>query len=350
MAGSSSGQGTQTSTTKNVNEPPEFIKPYLQQGVQDLTNLYNANPTAPAYYPGQTVAPFSSTTEGALSALETRGANGSPLTDSAKTQLTDTIDGKYLDPTTNPQYTAALSASHQPYVDQFMGTVLPGVTSAFEGSGRTGSPAHQMAVDRAVTGLNRTISDADAKAGSDYFTTARGQQVVAAGMAPSVANQDYVDINQQGLAGQARDNQAQSLIDADVAKYNYNQNSQWDYTNRYLASLNGGYPGGTSTGTGTTTSQKPTDTFGQIFGAGTSLAGLGLSAFSAFSDERLKENIEPIGESDNGTKLYSYNYKGDPTPRVGPMAQEVAETHPDAVHMDPSGYLKVDYRKALGLF
>lgn len=278
---SNGGQQSTTSTSKNVNEPPEFIKPYLQQGVRDLTNLYNANPTAPAYYPGSTVAPFSGTTEAALAALEARGTGGSPLTAGAQTQLTDTINGKYLDPTSNPQFTAALSASHQPYVDQFMGTVLPGVNSAFEGSGRTGSPAHQMAVDRAVTGLNRTISDADAKAGSDYYSTARGQQLAAAGMAPTLANQDYVDINQAGLAGQARDNQAQSLIDADVAKYNYNQNAQWDYINRYLASLNGGYPGGTSTGTGTTTSYRPTDTFGQIFGAGMGLAGLGLGAYKA---------------------------------------------------------------------
>lgn len=273
------GQSTQTTTTKNVNEPPAFIKPYLQAGITDLTNLYNSNKTAPEYYPGQTVAPFSSTTEAALSALEQRGANGSPLVAGAQSQLSDTISGKYLDPTTNPQFQAALTASHQPYIDNFMGTVLPGVTSAFEGSGRTGSPAHQMAVDRAVTGLNRSISDADAKAGSDYFNTERGRQVAATTAAPTLANQDYIDINQQGLAGQARDNQSQALIDADVAKYNYDQNAQWDYVNRYLASLNGGYPGGTSTGTGTTTSQRPNDTFGQIFGAATSLAGLGLGAY-----------------------------------------------------------------------
>ena len=344
---SGGGTSSQTTTSKSVAEPPEFIKPYLQGGISDLVNLYNNNKTAPAYYPGQTVAPFSSTTEAALTALETRGANGSPLVANAQGQLNDTVSGKYLDPTTNPQFQAALTASNQPYIDQFMGTVLPGITSSFEGSGRTGSPAHQAAVDRAVTGLNRTISDANTKAGADNFNTERGRQVAATTAAPTLANQDYIDINNQGLDGQARDNQTQANIDADVARYNYDQNAQWDYINRYLASLNGGYPGGTTSGTGTTTGTQPNNTFGQIFGAGTSLAGLGLMAFS---DERLKENIEPIGTSDNGTKLYAYNYKGDPTPRVGPMAQEVAETHPEAVAMDPSGYLKVDYRKALGLF
>jgi len=352
--GSGSG-GSSTQTTRNVNEPPEFIKPMLQGGITDLNQIYmqrGGAGGAPAYYSGSTVAPFSSQTEQALRMMEQRGANGSPLTGAAQTQLTDTINGKYLDPTSNPQFKAALQASHQPYIDQFMGTVIPGVTSAFEGSGRTGSPAHQMAVDRATTGLNRTIADADAKAGSEYFTTARGQQIAASGMAPTLANQDYVDINQFGTAGQARDNQAQSLIDADVDRYNYNQNKDMDYISRYLAMLNGGYPGGTTTGTGTTIGTRPApDAFGSIFGPAASIAGLGLQAASLFSDERLKEDIAPIGKTHDGQNIYSYRYKGDPRRTVGLLAQEVAETHPEAVHVDPaSGFLKVNYSQALGLF
>lgn len=347
---SGGGQQTSTTTSKNVSEPPDYIKPYLQGGISDLVNLYSNNKTAPAYYPGQTVAPFSGQTEQALAALEQRGANGSPLVANAQGQLNDTVSGKYLDPTTNPQFQAALAASNQPYIDQFMGTVLPGVTSAFEGSGRTGSPAHQMAVDRAVTGLNRTIADSNTKAGADYFNTERGRQVAATTAAPTLANQDYVDINQLGMAGQARDNQAQSLIDADVAKYNYNQNAQWDYINRYLASLNGGYPGGTTTGAGTTTASRPNDTFGQIFGAG--MQGLGAAAMflPMLSDARAKENIHRIGATDDGQSLYFYNYKGDATPQIGLMAQEVEERDPSAVVEHQSGLKMVDYPKALGLF
>lgn len=351
MSGSGGGQQTSTSTQKAQTGPPEFIEGHLQTGIRNLVDLYNANPSAPAYYPNSTVAPFSSTTEQALKALEARGASGSPLTGAAQTQLTDTINGKYLDPTTNPQFKAALEASHQPYIDNFMGTVIPGITSAFEGSGRTGSPAHQMAVDRATTGLNRTISDADAKAGADYFTTARGQQLAASGMAPTLANQDYVDINQMGTAGQARDNQAQALIDADVARYNYDQNAQWDYINRYMASLNGGYPGGTSTSSGTSTQQRPTDTFGSIFGG--AMSGLGaIGSFLpmfGFSDADLKENIVPVGETYDGQPLYFYNYKGDSTPQVGLMAQDVEQRDPSAVAMHPSGFKVVNYTKALGL-
>lgn len=77
---------------------------------------------------------------------------------------------------------------------------------------------------------------------------------------------------------------------------------------------------------------------GGLFG----LLGAGLSLFS---DERLKENIKRVGETDEGTPIYTYNYKGDPTPQMGVMAQEEAATNPDAVGVHPSGFLMVDYGK-----
>lgn len=72
------------------------------------------------------------------------------------------------------------------------------------------------------------------------------------------------------------------------------------------------------------------------------LFGLG-SAF-LLSDERAKENIEPIGELNSGQNIYLYNYKGDPTPQVGVMAQE---TDPDAVVEGSDGLKRVDYTKVL---
>lgn len=77
------------------------------------------------------------------------------------------------------------------------------------------------------------------------------------------------------------------------------------------------------------------------------LFGLLSAPFSMlkFSDERLKEDIERIGETDEGTPLYRYRYKGDPTPQIGVMAQEVAEDQPEAVASHPSGYLMVDYER-----
>lgn len=79
------------------------------------------------------------------------------------------------------------------------------------------------------------------------------------------------------------------------------------------------------------------------------LFNLGSSAMLAFSDERLKEDIEPVGEW-QGFPLYDYHYKGEDEPSRGVMAQDVIRSRPDAVHRTPSGYLAVDYGKLGGLY
>lgn len=73
-------------------------------------------------------------------------------------------------------------------------------------------------------------------------------------------------------------------------------------------------------------------------------SGAGLLA-SIFSDERLKEDIEPVGELYDGTNIYKFRYKWDDTPRIGLMAQEVERNNPDAV-TEIGGYKAVDYGKA----
>lgn len=68
----------------------------------------------------------------------------------------------------------------------------------------------------------------------------------------------------------------------------------------------------------------------------------GLFSMFRFSDERLKENVQEVGETKGGQPIYTYNYKGDPTPQMGVMAQE---TPKEATAMHPSGFLMVDYSK-----
>jgi hypothetical protein len=63
------------------------------------------------------------------------------------------------------------------------------------------------------------------------------------------------------------------------------------------------------------------------------------------SDSRLKENIEWVGRDDRtGIPLYEFNYVGDPDHRYrGVMAQDVEQTVPEAVSLDPTGYKLVNY-------
>ena len=62
------------------------------------------------------------------------------------------------------------------------------------------------------------------------------------------------------------------------------------------------------------------------------------------SDARLKENIVKVGSSPSGINIYEWNYKSTPDTRYrGVMAQEIMQTHPDAIHLFEDGYMGVHY-------
>lgn len=81
---------------------------------------------------------------------------------------------------------------------------------------------------------------------------------------------------------------------------------------------------------------------GMMSGLG-SLASMGMMAFS---DERLKDNIEYVGEHPSGVGVYEYDIEAGGAPRreIGMMAQEVAQVMPERVARHPSGYLMVNYK------
>ena len=66
--------------------------------------------------------------------------------------------------------------------------------------------------------------------------------------------------------------------------------------------------------------------------------------YSIASDRRLKENIEEVGISPQGYKIYEFNYKGGDVRFRGAMAQDVLQKNPMAVGIDQN-HLTVDYRQ-----
>lgn len=71
------------------------------------------------------------------------------------------------------------------------------------------------------------------------------------------------------------------------------------------------------------------------------LGNLGLAAFTAFSDRRLKSNIVRTGTHPLGIGLYEYDIFGER--QRGVMADEVEAVLPSAVSTHPSGFKMVDY-------
>ena len=72
--------------------------------------------------------------------------------------------------------------------------------------------------------------------------------------------------------------------------------------------------------------------------------GLSIASLFASSDIRMKEDIEQVGVSPDGHKIYEFNYIGKPTRYRGVMAHEVAKIDPMAVGIR-DGYLAVNYGK-----
>lgn len=76
-----------------------------------------------------------------------------------------------------------------------------------------------------------------------------------------------------------------------------------------------------------------------------STVGAGIGLLAAFSDERLKDNIQYL-RTENGHKVYSWDWKDDKIKdkNIGVIAQEVEKYMPEAVFEDKeSRFLKVRY-------
>lgn len=273
MSKGSGSSGGQTTTTRTTAEPWKAVQPYYKQAFTDATAQYRRG--APGYYPNNTVTPLSGNTLSALDWQADRARAGSPLTEAAQGQLTNTMRGDYLD-AGNPHFQGAVQAAIRPITEQFTEVIAPGVDSAFSAAGRYGSnpeSAHAQAMQRANEGYLRSVGDVSSNMAYQNYNDERMNQIRGMLFAPELAQQDYFDISQLGAAGNSLDAYNQQLINADIAKYNYTQNAPLDWIGNYMGLL-GNAPWGQ-----TTTQQQPAPN-AFTTGIGGALAGAGIgSAF-----------------------------------------------------------------------
>jgi hypothetical protein len=153
--------------------------------------------------------------------------------------------------------------------------------------------------------------------------------------------------NQGNAAYGAQTGIGNANANADLAAYNASGNF-WNTLlggGNLLAGIAGG-PAGAVIGSGV--GKLGTSLFNQFGGGGGAATGqpsLGPFPTGTWSDRRLKENIEPVGELYDGLKVYRYRYKGDERPQIGLIAQDVEKARPDTV-IDIGGFKMVDYGRA----
>lgn len=249
----------------------------------EAAKLYMNGQLAPDYYPGQTVAEQSQWTQDALQMQADRAQNGSPLIDNASDAMNAITTGSALAGNQGLNTLSQLAGEDNPYADELFNRansqVQASLDSNFNRAGRYGSGAHEAAAADAAnnlaTQMYSSLWDKRAQAASSagqLYNSGIGQQIVAGQASQQLANQAYTDAAALSEAGGVMDDYNQQRINADIDRYNYEQNQALTALQNYNNLIQGSY-GGTTT----TTGQQ--DTSGSTLGnaLGGALAGGGLA-------------------------------------------------------------------------
>lgn len=271
------GGSKNTSTTVSNNEPWGAAQPALNTALSGAQNLYNSGQGA-GVYGGQRVAGQSGQTTGGLAAL-TGAANANMGGQGLSGQLQGVIDsGGYnsaqMDALNNTREIAngSFDLNSDPGWAQIRDQAISGVNLSSSGMGRTGSGTNQ-------TLLASNLADAGARQYGNWQNRR------------DAANSNLFQMGQTGFGnlgtaytgmqapgqtllgvGQQNDAYQQSLINANIDKFDETQNAQWNNLSRLNAIASGaGSLGGSSTSKASQPGQS-----GLATGLGYAASGLGL--------------------------------------------------------------------------
>lgn len=241
-----SGGGSSTpSTTTQTTEPPAFLRPYLQHGAEQSRALYETG--GPQYYGGNTVVPFAQQTEQALGLQQQRATNGSPVNQAAQNYATNTL---------NATPTSQFGGATNPHLDQTFNraadSVQQRIQSGFAGSGRNigaGRPAAAQELNDLAGNIYGGAYEGERNRMAQDLQQQQQRQFGLTSLAPSLANQDYVDISAlQGVGGQVED-LAGRLMQDQAARFDFSQNAPQINLDNYLSRVSGAFPGQSTTQT-----------------------------------------------------------------------------------------------------
>lgn len=285
---------------------------YLQDVFNQGQNLYSRGPF------NYQASPLTGQAQSLVSGFSPASQN---LTSQSQRQLSDTIEGKYLDPNTNP------------YLHNSVNDALGLAKTQF--AGLYGGPAGQNVGNSGFQEqLARTLGQVATNAYSGAYGQERQNQLNAAQLGSQFGLQQANALSQLGQQ--------------DLALQRMQAMSPWENLANYQRSVSGNY-GGTTDYQVPYQSQLWNNTnnaaFGPFgYGNGPQMfGGLMQGAGSFFSDVRLKENIERIGTHDTGIGIYKYTYKGSDAPQIGVLAQEVEQVIPEAVG-EVAGFKTVNWK------
>lgn len=200
--------GGSTRTITQTSGPPAYAKPFLEYGMSQAKEMYEGGP--PQYYPGQTVVGYSPESEMALAGQRQMAISGSPFIPMTQAAVMQNLMG------TNPLQSAAF----KPVVDQ--------VAAQFASAGRYGSGAQQGAIASALAPM------------------AYQAQQDAIAQAPAAYEFGFSDLQKLAEVGAAREAQSQAELEADMQRFQFEQESPLNALANYMSIIQGGTVGGES--------------------------------------------------------------------------------------------------------
>jgi hypothetical protein len=298
-------------------------------------------------YGGEFVAPVNSTQQAGIANTNTAATSAQPYFDQAKGYVTaggnavnpgDLNVNKYLSPylsTVLGSESALLNQNNQQQQSGQLGTAIQ--SGAFGGD-RGGIAAANLAQQQNLANANIYSNILNQGYNTALGAAQQQQGVTLSADQANRAAQAQTGLNLAGLGTAAQTaglQGAQAQLGAGQVAQNTQQAQDTALYNQFLqqqsfpyqqAQFLAGIAEGTGSLSGSTTTTNSTQN-------------------GIFSDRELKTSIREVGKTFDGQPIYTYKYKGQPQTHMGLMAQDVEDTHPDAVGL-ASGYKTVDYRKA----
>lgn len=234
------GGGGGKSETQQGIDP--LLKPFVSYGLTEAQKLYQTD--APNYYGGQTFVGPSDQTQRAFSAAENRAMQGNPLLPAAQRQQQDVIEGRFLQ--NNPFFEQAMQGAAQGATRTYNDAITQAQSSASQ-AGRFGSNVSADIQNRAAGTLANTLANKAGDLRFQNFNNERAIQEAAAARAPMLAEADYGDINKLLQVGQGQEDYQKTALQADLDRFNFEQNKPYAKLQTFLSSVYGAPQGSVTT-------------------------------------------------------------------------------------------------------
>ncbi|MHB0978401.1 MAG: hypothetical protein ACYC1K_03330 [Minisyncoccota bacterium] len=241
--GQKKGGAPATQTT----QPWDVQQPYLNEIFDEArANYYSSNPQ---YYPWETLAPQSADTLTGQSNFSNYAAGDAAELGRADTRaVTDILQGKYLTAESNPYLSSFTNAALRPLTQQFTESVLPNIRSDAMTTGGFGGSRQGIAEGLASDRFGRAIGETTSNIYNNAYNQGMQQFSRAIDQAPGAIAAGSLPAMMQMQSGELVDQRNQALINADIERWNFEQQLPENKLRDYLAMIQGNY-GGTTTAT-----------------------------------------------------------------------------------------------------